>query len=189
MLAMSEINCIKTLRNEKGLSISKIAETMNVNWRTAKKYGDDDQLPKEKKYTKKGMMYEEKWGEIVIDWLEEDLKLKKKLHRTNKKIVEDLKKMGFKGSDRTVYNFIQEWRATEDDEVSKGHERLQHPEGEAQLDFGVMEAVQDRGIVDVHLLVMPFPASNTGFAIPIPGENLECFLGGVQELFKQAGEV
>ncbi|MCP1145272.1 hypothetical protein [Lysinibacillus endophyticus] len=37
MLAMSEINCIKTLRNEKGLSISKIAETMNVNWRTAYK--------------------------------------------------------------------------------------------------------------------------------------------------------
>ena len=189
MLAMSEINCIKTLRNEKGLSISKIAETMNVNWRTAKKYGDDDQLPKEKKYIKKGMMYEEKWGEIVIDWLEEDLKLKKKLRRTNKKIVEDLKKMGFKGSYRTVCNFIQEWRATEDDEVSKGHERLQHPEGEAQLDFGVMEAVQDGEIVDVHLLVMTFPASNTGFAIPMPGENLECFLGGLQELFKQAGGV
>ena len=189
MLAMSEINCIKTLRNEKGLSISKIAETMNVNWRTAKKYGDDDQLPKEKKHIKKGMMYEEKWGEIVIDWLEEDLKLKKKLRRTNKKIVEDLKKMGFKGSYRTVCNFIQEWRATEDDEVSKGHERLQHPEGEAQLDFGVMEAVQDGEIVDVHVLVMTFPASNTGFAIPMPGENLECFLGGLQELFKQAGGV
>lgn len=54
MLAMSEINCIKTLRNEKGLSISKIAETMNVNWRTAKKYGDGDQLPQEKSILKKG---------------------------------------------------------------------------------------------------------------------------------------
>jgi hypothetical protein len=42
MLAMSEINCIKTLRNEKGLSITTIAKTLSINWRTAKKYGDDD---------------------------------------------------------------------------------------------------------------------------------------------------
>ena len=30
MLAMSEVNCIKTLRNEKGLSITEIANTMQV---------------------------------------------------------------------------------------------------------------------------------------------------------------
>ena len=36
MLAMSEVNCIKKLRNEKGLSITEIAKTMQVNWRTAK---------------------------------------------------------------------------------------------------------------------------------------------------------
>lgn len=189
MLAMSEVNCIKTLRNEKGLSITEIATTMKVNWRTAKKYGDDDQLPQEKTHIKTGMMYDEKWGEIVIDWLEEDSKLKKKLHRTNKKIVEDLKKMGFTGSYRTVCNFIQEWRSTQENEPNKGHERLDHPEGEAQLDFGTMEAVQNGEIIDVHALVMSFPASNTGFAVPMPGENLECFLGGLQELFRQAGGV
>lgn len=162
---------------------------MNVNWRTAKKYGDDDQLPQERTHIKKGMMYEGDWREIVIDWLEEDLKLKKKLRRNNKTIFKDLKAKGFKGSYRTVCNFVQQWRATEDDELSKGHERLEHPEGEAQVDFGIMEAVQDGEIVDVHALVMTFPASNTGFAVPMPGENLECFLGGLQELFKQAGGV
>lgn len=164
---------------------------MKVNWRTAKKYGDGEQLPQEKLYIKKGMMYEdeEKWGEIVSDWLEEDLKVKKKLRRTNKKMYEDLQSMGFEGSYRTVCNYIQEWRSAEDDEFSKGHERLDHPEGEAQLDFGTMEAVQDGEIVDVHALVMSFPASNTGFAVPMPGENLECFLSGLQQLFKQAGGV
>lgn len=53
MLAMSEVNCIKTLRNEKGLSISQIADTLDINWRTAKKYGDGDQLPQEKTFLKK----------------------------------------------------------------------------------------------------------------------------------------
>lgn len=38
------------------------------------KYGDDDQLPKVRTRIKKGMMYEEHWGEIVGDWLEEDAK-------------------------------------------------------------------------------------------------------------------
>ncbi|MEN0588985.1 hypothetical protein [Kurthia gibsonii] len=171
MLAMSEVNCIKTLRNEKGLSITEIAKIMQVNWRTAKKYGDGDQLPQEKTHLKKGMMYDEKWGEIVVDWLEEDLKLKKKLRRKNKKIFEDLVKEGFQGSYRTVCHFIQEWKVAQEEEADKGHERLAHPEGEAQVDFGIMEAVQDGEILDVHALVMSFPASNTAFAVPMPSES------------------
>ncbi|KIL74807.1 hypothetical protein SD77_2781 [Bacillus badius] len=45
MLAMSNIKCIKLLRNQKWLSISKIAETLHINWRTAKKYADEEQIP------------------------------------------------------------------------------------------------------------------------------------------------
>jgi hypothetical protein len=55
---------IKKLRNEKGLSISEIERTMKINWRTAKKYADEDQLPQERECKKTGMMYEEKWGEM-----------------------------------------------------------------------------------------------------------------------------
>ncbi|MGG3739502.1 IS21 family transposase, partial [Aeribacillus pallidus] len=86
MLAMSEINCIKFLRNNKGLSISEIQRTLKINWRTAKKYADEDQIPKQKSPQRKGMMYEEKWGEIVSAWLFEDSKLRKKSRRTKKKI-------------------------------------------------------------------------------------------------------
>ena len=69
MLAMSDINCIKNLRNNKGFSITKIQKTLGINWRTAKKYGDGIQLPETKIQEKKGMMYENEWGEIVSDWL------------------------------------------------------------------------------------------------------------------------
>ncbi|WP_235863342.1 IS21 family transposase [Ureibacillus sinduriensis] len=104
-------------------------------------------------------------------------------------MFEDLQATGFKGSYRTLCDFIQECRAAEDDEQSKGFERLSHPPGEAQLDFGTMEAVQDGEILDVHALIMSFPASNTGFAVPMPGENLGCFLSGLKQLFQQAGGV
>ena len=40
MLKMSQINDIKRLREKEGYSISEIAERVNINWRTAKKYAD-----------------------------------------------------------------------------------------------------------------------------------------------------
>lgn len=186
---MSDVNCIKKLRNEKGLSISEIQRVMKINWRTAKKYADEEQLPQPKLFEKKGMMYEEKWGEIVSDWLFEDSKLKKKSRRTKKQIFEDLREMGFEGSYRTVCYFISDWLNTHQEEKDKGYERLEHPPGEAQVDFGVMEAVQDGEIVDIHALVMSFPYSNVGFSVPLPSENQECFLHGLKILFKQAGGV
>ncbi|WP_246041938.1 hypothetical protein [Robertmurraya kyonggiensis] len=69
---MSDINCIKHLRNNKGLSITKIQQTLNINWRTAKEYADEEQLPTTKSFPRKGRIYEENWGEIVSDWLFED---------------------------------------------------------------------------------------------------------------------
>ena len=81
MLAMTTINHIKNIRNLEGESINEISKRVNVNWRTAKKYADTDQIPKEKIIERKGMMYEEDWGDIVADWLIEDQKLKAKLRR------------------------------------------------------------------------------------------------------------
>ena len=42
MLAMAQQEYIKFLRDNEGLSINKIAKLMNVNWRTAKKYADQE---------------------------------------------------------------------------------------------------------------------------------------------------
>ncbi len=96
---MTKINHIKTLRNHEYVSINKIAQRAKVNWRTAKKYADGEQVPQEKKVMRKGMMYEEHWGEMVTDWLMEDQKLKPKLRRRNKAIFQEL-------SNAWVYRFL-----------------------------------------------------------------------------------
>ena len=193
MLTMPEIHSIKCLRNDKSLSVNAIAKIHNINWRTAKKYADSEQIPKEEIKRKRGMMYEEEWGEIVIDWLLEDRKLKKKARRTNKKLYSSLKDLGFPGSYRTVCNFIQEWREGKDfsgeEKFDKNYERLSHPPAEAQLDFGVMEAVKEGEYIDVHCLVMTMPFSNDAYAIPLPGENQECLFYGMKKMFKQLGGV
>jgi len=60
MLTMPEVNSIKCLRNDKSLFVNAIAKIHNINWRTAKKYADSEQLPRETVKKRKGMMYEEK---------------------------------------------------------------------------------------------------------------------------------
>jgi len=193
MLTMPEINCIKLMRNEKSLSINQISKVLGVNWRTAKKYADEDQLPEEKISKKSGMMYTEKWGEIVGDWLWEDQKLKKKHRRTNKGIFAALQELGFKGSYRTLSYFIKDWHEgredIEEETRNKNFERLIHPPAEAQLDFGLMQAVQDGKYRDIHCLVMTLPFSNSAYAIALPSENQECLLYGMKKIFEQLGGI
>lgn len=90
MLAMTDINTIRNLRNNHDQSIESIRKSLNINWRTAKKYADKDFVPKINLHKRSGMMYGEKWRDIVGLWLTEDFKLPKKKHRTNKQFFNDL---------------------------------------------------------------------------------------------------
>lgn len=191
MLTMTNINTIRNLRNNHDKSINHIRKELNVNWRTAKKYADSDCLPQPKVRRKTGMMYVEKWGEIVTVWLSEDAKLTRKKRRTRLNMFENLKKLGFTGSYRTLCVFIQEWKATHYEVANddQGFERLEHPPAEAQLDFGTMEVAHEGAFKDIKALVMTFPYSNAGFAVALPAENQECLLEGMKELFRQVGGV
>ncbi|MDF2858158.1 MAG: Integrase catalytic region [Neobacillus sp.] len=190
MLAMPEINYIKHLRESEDLSINEISRKTGCNWRTAKKYADGESSGNQLQFKKQGMMYEDGYGEIVDDWIEEDLKLKKKERRTNKKIYEQLRdEWDFPGSYRTVCDYIQSRKPQIKEEKNRRHERLEHPPGEAQVDFGTMTVVKESAFKDIKLLILSFPYSNAGLGYPLPSENTECFLEGLKQLFKQAGGV
>ncbi|WP_079707632.1 IS21 family transposase [Paraliobacillus ryukyuensis] len=190
MLAMPEVNYIKHLRENEDLSINEISRKTGCNWRTVKKYADGEVSQESLSSSKKGMMYDEGYGEIVDYWLEEDMKLKRKDRRTNKNMFEQLKREhGFKGSYRTVCDYIQYRKPQMKEEKTTRYERLDHPPGEAQVDFGNMTVVKDGAYKDIKALILSFPHSNAGFAYPLPAENSECFLEGLKQLFYQAGGV
>lgn len=189
---MAEIHYIKHLREKEGLSIHAISQKLGINWRTAKKYADGDVPYRTISVKKGGMMYEEKFGDIVDVWLEEDTREKPKYRRTNKKMYEQLvTHHGFKGSYRTVCAYIQERKPSLAHEERERFERLVHPPGEAQVDFGKMRVVEkdQGGLREISTLIMSFPYSNAAYSYPLPAENQECFLTGLQELFKQVGGV
>lgn len=188
---MTDINSIKNLRNNHGKSIKKISEILNIDWRTAKKYADGEENPQPIIKKRTGMMYTEKWGEIVSSWLEEDNRMRKKLRRSRKQLFEELKELGYLGSYRTLCSFVQEWYQTHVSEESydEGFERLEHPPAEAQLDFGTMEVVKNGEAFNIKTLIMTFPYSNNGFVYALPAENQECLLEGLNKIFEQVGGV
>lgn len=191
MITMTDINTIRNLRNAHGKSIREISRILDVDWRTAKKYADEDINPVPEVKVKKGMMYTEKWGEIVSCWIEEDSRLPRKKRRTNKQFYLDLVEIGFQGSYRTVCDYVASWKQTHinEDDYDEGYNRLEHPRGEAQLDFGTMEVAKDGKLVDIKVLVMVFPYSNRSFAVCLPSENQECLLEGMKKIFDMAGGV
>ncbi|HFJ9287519.1 TPA: IS21 family transposase, partial [Bacillus toyonensis] len=192
MLTMPKIHYIKHLRETDDLSISEISRKVGKNWRTVKKYADGEVYPSDTDtiFTKTGMMYGSEFGEIVDFWLEEDSKLRRKERRTNKKIFNQLKtEYNFKGSYRTVCEYIQLRKPQMKIEKETRYERLEHPAGEAQVDFGNMTVVKDGAYKDIKALLLSFPYSNAAFVYPLPSENTECFLEGLKQLFHQAGGV
>lgn len=188
MIAMPEINYIKHLRENEDLTITEISRKLGCNWRTAKKYADSSsQLEDGGVKKSKGMMYEEVYGEIIDCWLEEDSKLKRKQRRTAKKMFEQLRaEHQFKGSYRTVCTYVEKMKRELQLVKEKRYERLEHPEGEAQVDFGTMRVVRNGQYQDIKILYLSFPYSNVAFGYPLPGETIECFLEGLQRLFYQA---
>ena len=49
MFTMTDINTIRNLRNNHDKSINHIRKELGIDWRTAKKYSDNDFLPEPKK--------------------------------------------------------------------------------------------------------------------------------------------
>jgi len=190
LLTLEDIKTIKHLRNNHDQSIEQIRKTLNINWRTAKKYADEAHLGTVEPIRKNKSMMDDGFGEIIGGWLEEDLRLRRKLRRTSKAIYEQLKPLGFPGSYRTVCVFVSNWKKQRYDlSDHKNVDRLEHPTGEAQVDFGTMEVMHDDHMKDVQLLIMSFPYSNATFAVAMPAQNQECFLEALKQLFEQCAGV
>ncbi len=191
MIAMPVQEYIKHAYESEEASISAIAKRTGMCWRTAAKYAqrDDWNEPMPSVRAKRRPVMDPV-AEIVDTWLLEDRLLPRKDRRNAaavfKKLQED---HGFKGGERTVREYIQRRRGELFKGDSSAYVELEHPIGEAQADFGTIHCVRDGKIVEVKSLVLSFPWSNAGFAVPMPSENAECFLEGLKLLFEQAGGV
>jgi transposase len=191
MLAMAKVNYIKHLRDVEDKSILQIVNQVGVNWRTAKKYADCLDWNKENKPIKERKFpIMDPYREIVDTWLLEDKNRPKKQRHTAKRVYDRLmEEFGFKGSERTIRYYVAKRKKEFDLEKVDSHNRLEHPGGEAQVDFGDFQAVIDGKIVERKMLILSYPCSNIAFTFITPRENMECFLEGLKSLFERSGGV
>ncbi len=189
MLAMAQQDYIKHLREQEDLPINNIAKQMNINWRTAKKYADKDDWNIEIKERKKRYPILGDYIEIIDTWLEEDLRRHKKQRHTQIRVYQRLvDECGFTGGQRTVTAYVSKKKK----ELTKATDTfidLQHPGGEAQVDYGTAEVSHKHKLIQIKYLAMSFPYSNAAYIWILPSENIESFLTGLQQLMQLVGGV
>lgn len=67
---------------------------------------------------------------------------------------------------------------------------LYHPPGKAQVDFGHFSYINNSGdMVDALKLTMSFPYSNQSYCQIFGGENQQCLLQGMKNIFEHMGKV
>lgn len=189
MLAVAQINYIRHEVNQKGETYASVGRRMDVDPRTVSKYANQDEFNRKEKQKRKSPIMDPV-KPILDKWIKEDLKKKKKYHRTAKRMFEQLKKFhSFKGSYRTVRDYVsrrkKELTATTVDAALP----LEAIPGTAQVDFGTAPFKYQSEVIDLPYLVMSFPYSNTFYFQVFPSENTECLLEGLQRMFHHMGGV
>jgi len=188
MLEMAEIQYIKHLREQEGKSIQAIADTLNINWRTARKYADcgDFNLPAKRKRRRHVM---EPYETIIDAWLLEDRNMPQKQRHTAKRIYDRLVlEHGFDGGSRTVRRYVSN-RKSRFGQQGEKYIQLLHHQAHTQVDFGKFHAFRNGCLTSFQYLVLSFPYSNAGFAQVLPGQNSECLLEGLKWIFQYLGGV
>ena len=131
---------------------------------------------------------------IIDEWLTDDKRSKRTQRHTatrvyNRLRTEDGTKKTFDCSYETVNAYVQKRKKEIYGTQNDGYLPLEHKPGEAQCDFGVADYYENGTLIEGHHLNMSFPHSNQGYVQLSPGENTECLLEGLKNIFEYIGGV
>jgi len=185
VLTITHINYIREIYFAEGKSISEICKMTGRNYRTIKKYIETEDF-NESEHKAKRPNKSDILRPIIRKWLLEDRARHHKQRHTAKVIYKRLKKEHpdiLDVSERTVRTIVKE----EKEKIygsKKAYLLLNHPGGEAQVDFGTFYGYEQGGLKKFHELILSFPKSNAGFAVVTRSETRQAVLEGLVTIFK-----
>jgi len=205
MLSMAEKECIRKMFFFKGMNKSEIARKTGTDRKTVRKVINKDNWNEELKGNKNGDKDKSvvkckkesklaKYYPLIDEWLMNDKKAKVKQRHTAKRVyvrlVELCKSEGyvFPCSYRLVAEYVKEKKK----EIFKDlgcKLPLIHLPGRAQADFGDAQFTENGRTYDGAYLNMSFPYSNAGYLQIFKGENIECLMEGMINIFNHIGGV
>ena len=195
MTTMDQIHRIRQLYYEQDKNFAEIAATMNLDWRTVRKYVDMEDFNLPEPVPEKEHLHESKldpYKETIDSWLIADKKAPRKQRHTAKKVFDRLEDEypDFDCCYRLVATYVSEKKKELHLQHKEGFIPLEHLPGEAQADFGYADFTENgKYHHEAKYLVLSFPYSNGGYLQLNYGENLECLLEGLKAMFEYIGGV
>lgn len=194
MLTMAQIHSIRERYFVKGESISQIAKVTGNDRKTIRTYiqKEDWNTPVSQPDVAKLLCPKlEPFKTIIDGWLNKDKQARRKQRHTARRIYDRLcqETEGFSCSYRTVATYVKARKKEIFGSEAQGYLPLEHPPGEAQVDFGAAQFYENGVLKDGKYLEVTFPYSNQGYLQLFPGENMECLLEGLNQIFQYIGGV
>ena len=196
MLAMSKQKFIRELYYVNGKSITEIAENSGHDRKTVRKIvnRDDWNEPISSAEPEHVTPKLEPFKETIDEWLIDDKRSKRKQRHTSKRVYDRLSteegtRETFNCSYETVNAYVKKRKAEIFGERLEGSIPLEHKPGEAQADFGAADYYENGTLREGHHFNISFPYSNKGYPQLFPGENTECLLEGLKNIFEHIGGV
>ena len=192
MLTMIQVHHIKSLYEDKGYSLRKIAKETLHDFKTVQKYVNqqdfNQKLEKRKVITKKIDAYKEE----IMEWLVADLEMPRKQRHTGKRVFDRLKEKYGDDLDislRSVQSFVSEVKKDLQLKKEEASIPLSHSPGQAQADFGEAVFEENGERFTGFYFNLSFPYSNGGYTQIFRGQNQECLLQAMRQIFEQIGRV
>ena len=197
MYTMDQVHAIRDLYYNQGLNLTEVAEKMGCDWRTVRKYVDQEDFSQPPPTPGNESVRESKldpFKPLIDSWLisDKDKKTPRKQRHTAWKIHDRLTKEapGYNCSYRLIANYVSEKKKELNLKKTESYIPLIHHPGEAQADFGSSAFYENSRLHEKgKYLVLSFPYSNGGYLLLNYGENMECLLEGLQTMFEYIGGV
>ena len=189
MLRMMQIDQLKELQRQ-GKGPKEIAERLNLDRKTVAKYMARDDYDARAEGSTGGASKLDPFKSKIVEWLEEDRRMRFKQRHTAKRVHERLGEEfpdTYDCSYPLVQRYIKGLKAERGQ--SNGFLELVWTAGEAQADFGEADILSQGAIVTVKYLVLSFPASNAAYVQVFRGETAECVAQGLKDIFHHLGGV
>jgi transposase len=187
---MRDVEYIRYLYEEEGLSLSEIARRTEHDFRTVRKYAHQNDWSPKVKVSVQGKSFPVigPYIGIIDNWLMQDENEPRKQRHTMIRIYDRLKREhGFTGSYCSVKRYVNRKRDTLK-KSKEGFLPIAKPMAHAQADFGKFKYYDAAGMPHKgYALIVSFPYSNAAWMQVFRSENQECLLTGLKRIFNHIG--
>ena len=189
---MAQVNYIREMYYEKGMNYAEISRATGHDAKTIKKYIDKANFNTPPKPPKKLGSKLDPYKEEIDTWLKADKHERRKQRHTAKRIYDRLKDIydeEFDCSYRLVAVYVKERKLEIYNGEGDFYLPLQHIPGESQVDFGHADFYEKGVRYSGYDLNLSFPHSNGGYFQLFKGENFQCLVKGLKNIFYHIGGV